>query len=173
MTRARHTGRFGIGLLLLAGCQEPAGPVRGLEEVGVLQLVEYDGAMLLGADQSVHWSVPPDTGVLAPPHVLVAPDTIGAGEAFDVAVTTIGLSGCWSAAGMWPRPVEGGIDLVPTDVHSGAGFCTGVVQYLEHAARIRIATPGEYTLRVRGRRLRHGNHLWEEPVTAQRTIVVR
>jgi hypothetical protein len=171
--RAARVGLLGVALLVPAGCSEPVGPVPGLETLGVLQVVEYQGTLLVGADESVDWSVPPGTGVLAPPRVLIAPDTVDAGIPFDVTVTTIGMSGCWSAAGMWPRVVDGGFDLIPTDVHSGAQFCTEMALYLEHDARIRIATPGEYTLRVKGRRLRHGDAVWEEPVSAERTIVVR
>src|SRR5690606_6709012 len=92
---------------------------------------------------------------------------------FDVEVTTIGMSGCWSGAGMWARPVEGGFDLIPTDVHSGANYCTEIALYIGHHARITIDTPGEYTLRVKGRRLRQGDSQWKEPVSAQRTIVVQ
>ncbi len=172
MRAARNT-ILGAVLLTSVGCSEPAGPVPGLEELGVLQVVEYGGPLLVGVDESVYWSVPPDTGVLVPPRVLVAPDSVTAGVPFDVQVTTIGMSGCWSAAGLWPRPVQGGLDLIPTDVHSGANFCTEMALYLEHDARITIATPGEYTLRVKGRRLRQGDAAWEEPVSAERTIVVR
>ena len=171
--RAARAGTVGVALLMLAGCSEPVGPVPGLETLGILQLVEYQGTLLVGGDESVDWSVPPGSGVLAPPRVLVAPDTVDAGEAFEVKVTTIGLSGCWTAADLWPRAVEDGFDLIPTDVHSGASICTEIALYLEHDARITIATPGEYTLRVKGRRLHHGDAAWEEPVTAQRTIVVR
>lgn len=163
-----------LGLALVAvGCSEPAGPVPGLETLGILQVVEYQGGLLLGPDPTVLWSVPPGTGVLAPPRVLIAPDTVAAGVPFDVEVTTIGMSGCWSGAGMWARPVEGGFDLIPTDVHSGANFCTEIALYIGHHARIAIDTPGEYTLRVKGRRLRQGDSQWEEPVSAQRTIVVQ
>jgi len=170
--RAARNVVLGMALVTVA-CSEAAGPVPGLETLGILQVVEYQGGLLVGPDETVHWSVPPGIGVLAPPRVLVAPDSVTAGVPFDVRVTTIGMSGCWSGAGLWARPVEGGFDLIPTDVHSGASFCTEIALYIGHDARITIDTPGEYTLRVKGRRLRQGDAEWEEPVSAQRTIVAR
>jgi hypothetical protein len=172
--QAGRNAIVGLALLATAGCSEPVGPVQQLKELGVLQVVEYGGPYVIGdGDPAVNWSVPPGTGVLVPPRVLVTPDTVRAGVPFDVVVTTIGMNGCWSAAGLWPRFVERGLDLIPTDVHSGATFCTEMALYLEHHVRITIATPGEFTLRVKGRRLRHGDAAWEEPVSAHRTIVVQ
>lgn len=171
--RAVDTRILGWTLLVIAGCGEPAGPQPGLEQLGVLQLAAYEWPITVVADESVRWSVTPGSDVLAPPRVIIAPDSVDAGVAFDVTVTTIGLSGCWAAAGEWVGQGDGVLEIIPTDVHSGAEVCTDMLSYLAHPSRVRLDTPGEWTIRVKGRRLRHGDEVWEELVTAERRIVVR
>jgi hypothetical protein len=156
-----------------SGCDEPAGLEPGPPRAGVLQLIGFAGPGVTSGDGTVRWTVPPAADVRVPGRVLAAPDTVAAGETFDVAVTTIGLSGCWSASGQDLRERAGVIELTPTDAHSGAGVCTDVLLELEHRSSLAIALPGEWTVRVRGRRVRLGHATWEEPVAAEKTVVVR
>lgn len=170
--------RAGLGILavsasLFAGCSDLAAPFVEYEDVGVLQLAEYTGPSTVGADESIRWSLEPETGVLAPPRLIVAPDTVDANVAFDVIVTTIGLSGCWRAAGQRIRHDSRVIELTPLDAHSGARACTSMVQFLERTFRVRLDSAGQWTLRVKGRRIPYLDDAWEQQVTAERTIVAR
>lgn len=158
----------------LGGCSEPLGPLPGITQPGVLQLVEYDGAMSVDeGNETVRWSVAPDGDVLVPSPVVMAPDTVVAGQPFDVVVTTIGLSGCWRAADQQVRVRDGVVDLTPTDMHSGARACTEILLYLAHPSTLTLDEPGEWILRVSGRRMRQGDDTWEEPVAVEKAIVVR
>lgn len=160
--------------LLVAGCSEPLAPLRGITRPGVLQLVEYAGTLSVGADnESVRWSVMPEGDVLVPSPVLVAPDTVDAGMPFDVTVTTIGPSGCWAARAEHVQVNDGVVELIPTDIHSGAQACTEILLYLEHRSTLTLDEPGDWTLRVIGRRIRQGDAAWEEPVAVEKAIVVR
>ncbi len=158
---------------LCVACADVSAPADDYEEVGVLQLVAYTGPRTVGADESVEWSVAPGFDVLAPPRLIAAPDTVDVDVAFDVTVTTVGLSGCWSAAGQRVHYTERVIEFTPLDVHSGARACTAIVQFLERTSTVRLDTEGEWTLRVKGRRLPYLSDEWEQQVSAERTIVAR
>jgi hypothetical protein len=159
--------------LAAAACDEPAGLEPGRPRPGVLQLVGYEGGSIATTDETVRWSVAPEANVLIPPRMLEVPDTVAAGETFEVDVRTIGLNGCWSAAGLRLEERAGVIEVTPTDAHSGAGVCTEILLDLDHRTSVAIATPGDWTIRVRGRRVGLGVPTWEEPVAAETTVVVR
>ena len=165
------------GVLTLAvamiGCSDSTAPRAGAPQPGVLQLAAYAGPETMIGDPTVAWSVEPGVGVLVPGRVLIAPDTVDAGVAFDVTVTTIGVNGCWRAGGQTVAVAGGVVDLLPTDVHSGADVCTEMVGFLAHTSPVTIDAPGEWTLRVSGRRMRHGDAVWQEPVTVERGVYVR
>lgn len=162
-----------VAWAVVVGCVEPAGVDRSATRAGVLQLVGYQGVVTTRSDEAVRWTVPPDASVLVPARLLAVPDTVGGGETFEVAVTTLGPSGCWAAGGQALDERDGVIELTPLDTHSGAGICTEVLLELEHRCALAIATPGEWTVRVRGRRARMGDATWEEPVAAEKMVVVR
>ena len=164
---------IGCALVVLAGCTDAVGVATEAERLGVLQLVGYDALPLSGYTESVVWTVDARSSVLSPRAPLVAPDTVAAGEAFDVVVTTIGLSGCWRVGGQEVQVGNGVVTLTPADVHSGAHVCTQILSDLRHSSRVTIATPGEWTLRVAGRRVRHGDDAWQEPATAETKVFVR
>jgi hypothetical protein len=155
-----------------AACTEMSGPEAGAAHPGVLQLAGYDGATLVEPDAALTWTLPPAPQVLVPARILEAPDTVNAGESFEVMVTTIGLSGCWSAVGQTVARMAGVIELTPSDAHSGAAVCTHVLLDLEHRSSVAIDTPGAWILRVRGRRVRQGFEKSDEPVAVERAIVV-
>lgn len=161
-------------MLGLGGCSEPLGLASGVTRPGVLQLMEYEGAVLVDAgNEAVRWSVVPEDDVLVPSPVVLAPDTVDAGRAFDVVVTTIGPNGCWAASDQQVEVRDGVVDLTPTDMHSGAQACTEILLYLGHRATLTLDEPGEWMLRVIGRRIRQGDAAWEEPVAVEKAIVVR
>ena len=145
--------------------------------VGALQLEVGAGPRAAAAgtsDTAVHWSVPPgERGTATAPRPIVAPDTVSAGEPFEVTVHTIGENGCWRADGQELRVDGRTATIVPYDVHSGADVCTEVLGYLPHRATVTISTPGLAVIRVDGRRVRQGDRSWEIPVRAERTVVVR
>ena len=162
-----------VSAALCAGCSDLVAPFVQYEDIGVLQLVEYPGPSTVGVDASLRWSLTPEAGVLAPPRLIGVPDTVAANVAFDVTVTTIGVSGCWRAAGQRIRYDERVIELTPLDAHSGARACTSMVQFLDRAFRVRLDSAGEWTLRVNGRRLPYLDEAWEQQVTAEKTIIAR
>ena len=155
------------------GCSTPADLGDSRTQRGVLQLMNYNDRVAPPTDSLLLWTVAPREGVLVPPNALAAPDTVTAGEPFDVVVTTIGMNGCWTAGGQSWRTRQNVIEITATDVHSGANICTEVLSFLEHTSSVTIAHPGIWQLRVQGRRVRQGDHAWEEPVSASRQIFVR
>ena len=159
--------------LVLAACTSPAGYEGGPPQAGVLQVVDYTGTPSGNPDSTVRWSVDPEADVLAPSRALEAPDTVAAGAAFEVVTHTIGLDGCWRASGQTWRVRERVVEITPMDTHSGANICTEIVLFLKHRSSLTIAEPGEWQLRVAGRRVRQGDRTWEEPVTAEKTLIVR
>lgn len=160
---------------LLASCTgEVSGP-EGWTRPGVLMVSGWTG--------SVHWDPGPDSGLvwesqpgpddLTAEEVLVAPDTVEVGEAFQVVTYTIGPSGCWRSDGQTVSTNGRIVVLQPRDSHSGSEICTGALVFLAHASTLVLTEPGEWTLRVDGRRLRLTEPQWDEPVSATRTIIVR
>jgi hypothetical protein len=159
--------------LALAACTSPASYEGGAPQAGVLQVVDYSGTPSSNPDSTVRWSVDPDADVLVASRTLEAPDTVAAGQAFQAVTHTIGLDGCWRASGQTWRVRERVVEITPMDTHSGANICTEIVLFLKHTSTITIAEPGEWQLRVAGRRVRQGDRTWEEPVTAEKTLIVR
>jgi len=172
-----------VALLLLipAGCVESMGPTFGQQRrqaVGVLQL-EGVGTVSTpvwtegGAGGTVaSWTTEP-SGALVAPRPLLAPAEVMAGEAFEVRAYTIGSNGCWASEGHVVHQTNGLVEIIPYDTHSGAEICTAVLSFLRHAVTLRLDEPGEWTIRVTGRRARFGDRVWEVPVTAETTVSVR
>jgi hypothetical protein len=154
----------------------PAGAQRVL---GALQLetaatAAARAAAEAGGDDPVKWSVPPGGhGTVTAPRPIEAPDSVRVGERFQVTVHTIGENACWRADGQDVR-VEGSVaTIVPWDAHSGAEMCAEVLGHLAHRVDVTFAAPGQATIRVNGRRVRQADRTWEQPVSAERTVVVR
>ena len=157
---------------VLAGCSSPVEYDAGPAKPGVLQLLNYVSTVS-GPDTTVLWSRKPEGNVLTAPQPILAPDTVQAGNPFDVVVSTIGLDGCWRAGGETKDVRDGVVELAPFDVHSGASICTDIVQYLQHHVVLELPAPGVWAIRVQGRRVRFGNRAWEEPVVAEKLVVAR
>jgi hypothetical protein len=106
-----------------------------------------------------------------PPEVIESPSEAIAGYSFPVTVFTIGPNGCWSPDGIEVETGERVVDLVPWDHHSGADACTMIFGYLAHEATLNLSEPGEWTLRVAGRRIR-GDGSSDGSVRAERRVIV-
>lgn len=166
--------------VLLTACSDVTEPAGASRRLGILQLEAYTGAVVQPGSSTrkdadtVRWDVAPIMGqVVWPPVVIDAPAVVDAGEPFTITVYTIGPNGCWRADGHELAVGGHRIEIRPYDAHSGAEACTGVLTFLPHAATVSVSEPGEWTVRVRGRRARHGDAVWETPVTAEQTIQVR
>lgn len=107
--------------------------------------------------------------------VISAPDSVEAGVPFTATITTIGLSGCWEAAGEDIELDRNLAVVVPYDLdgmREGVA-CTGSLIELPHPVEIRFAEPGEATLRVRGRKVFKENIQRADTVVVEKRIVVR
>jgi hypothetical protein len=109
--------------------------------------------------------------------VLEAPDTVVAGQPFEVLVRTYGSNGCWREAG---SAVEGsGLTrtVTPYDRNPAAEdrtiACPDVVVRLPRTARLTFSEPGEAVLRVLGRRMVGGEAPDDELAEIEHRMVVR
>lgn len=122
----------------------------------------------------LRWDQPPDSeDMFIPPRVLEVPVIVAVGKPFQLTVYTIGRNGCWRSDGLEVRRKERVVEVVPYDRHSGAGICTQVLSYLPHRTMLTLDEPGDWVIRVEGRRVRHGEAEWETPVFAETTIVAQ
>jgi hypothetical protein len=156
----------------LLACSSPMEYEAGPPQPGVLQLLEYPAAPD-DKNSGIHWSPEPDGQVLVAPQAISAPDTVTAGTAFDVITTTIGLNGCWSAGGQTVQIMEHLVEIKPRDIHSGASVCTEILLFLPHTSTLQLPAPGQWLLRVHGRRISQQRSALEEPVIAEKIVVVR
>ncbi|HEX6308061.1 MAG TPA: hypothetical protein VFZ69_07730 [Longimicrobiales bacterium] len=172
--RWRPALTVGVSVALLAACSEVAGP-EGWRQPGVLLVSGWPGNVPLsaGTGAGVTWSVAPGETDIAPPQVLVAPDSVGAGQPFEVVTYTVGPSGCWRGDGQSLALDGRTVLLRPYDEHSGAEVCTMALHFMAHRSTMALSETGVWTLKVEGRRLRMGDDVWEEPIWAERTLVVR
>lgn len=174
MTRLRSMAAFGV-IAVLAACGGMVTGPEGWRQAGVLMVSEWSGTMPVngGYADSLDWSRPRRSSDLSAPDVLVAPDTVDAGEAFEVWTHTVGLNGCWRSDGQTSAIFGLVVVVKPYDAHSGAEVCTEALSFLAHGSTLVLNEPGEWTLRVDGRRVRLGNAVEDEPVSAEKTVVVR
>jgi hypothetical protein len=104
--------------------------------------------------------------------VITAPDTVTAGQPFQVTITTTGLSGCWRAAGA-EKAVQGNLaTITPFDRVEGE-VCTGALVSLPRSVEVRFDTRGEATIRAYGRRVVDGNLNAATERTVEQRIIVR
>ena len=166
------------GTLVLASvvaCSESLGPDGSRRALGILQLLGDEGPGLVSITSTtdpIVWSHAPGEGVIYPPSVIEAPDTVEVGQTFQVTVNTVGPSGCWFADGLDVVQSQRVIELTAWDRHSGADFCTLALVYLPHTASLTLDEPGEWILEATGRRT-GGEREPGESVTAERRIFVR
>lgn len=168
----RITAALALGLL--AACSDSLGLDESRRLPGILQIVLTTAPTGLGErDPAIRWSDPPSGSVLTPPAVIEAPDTVNAGQAFEITVYTIGPTGCWAADGADVHTGSTIVHVTPWDRHSGAEVCSTVLSYLERSVMVTLLQPGEWTIRASGRRARDTIGNGDVAVTAERTIFVR
>jgi hypothetical protein len=160
---------------LLASCTSDVSRPEGWSKPGVLMVSGWTGSVHWdpGQGSGLVWERQPGPDDLTAEEVLVAPDTVEAREAFQVTTYTVGPSGCWRSDGQTVSTNERIVVLRPHDSHSGSEICTDALFFLAHGSTLVLTEAGEWTLRVDGRRLRLVEPLWEEPVSATKTIIVR
>lgn len=165
----------GVAALLLVGCAGDLSGPGAYRDVGVLVISEWSGGVPVNIanGEGVDWNRPVGGGDYTAPDVLVAPDTVEAGEPFEVMTHTVGTSGCWRSDGQSVAAAGRTVVLEPYDSHSGSEVCTEALVFLAHSSTVVLSEVGEWTLRVDGRRLRMGDDVWDEPISAERAIVVR
>lgn len=178
--RIRLAGRatiLGLGVAaLFGGCAgDGTSPDPEGRSLGILQLMTGSGAPVPSAgdtpEAAISWDVPPGEGTVFPPEVIESPSEAIAGYSFPVTVFTVGPNGCWSPDGIEVKTGEHVVELIPWDRHSGADACTMIFGYLAHEATLNLSEPGEWTLRVEGRRIR-GDGASDGSVRAERKVVV-
>lgn len=104
--------------------------------------------------------------------VITAPDTVTAGEPFQVTITTIGPNGCWRADGA-EKAVQGNLaTITPFDRVEGE-VCTQALVSLARSVEVRFDARGEATIRAYGRRVVDGNLNAATERTVQKRIIVR
>jgi hypothetical protein len=102
--------------------------------------------------------------------VITAPDSVTAGIAFPVTVTTFGFSGCWTDDGTDVTALASQVVIRPYDrVRDGA--CTQMTVKLPRTVQLRFDQPGTATIVVQGVRDDGDND--PEPTQIQRAVVVR
>lgn len=177
MTRGIRTvaPAIAVGALLLAACSDTVAPDDSLRVKGVLQVTSGSSSQENQAppDGPISWDIPPGEGTMIPPEAIAAPDSVDAGEAFSITVTTIGATGCWSADGQDDDVGSHVIEITPFDRHSGANVCTDNIMFLPHEKSFTLGESGEWTIRALGRRVRTGSPEEDGPVVAERTLFVR
>jgi hypothetical protein len=170
--RGHNIGFITAVALGVAACSDTFGLDESRRAVGIFQMDVATTQSNGQTDPAIRWTVPPTSGITFPPHVIEAPDTVFAGQSFEITVHTIGPSGCWAADGVDAALSSAVIQLTPWDRHSGADVCTTILSYLVHTTALTLPLPGEWTIRASGRRVRGGNDR-DTSVTAERTIHVR
>jgi hypothetical protein len=176
-------GRRGVRLLvvavwagLLTGCIDPSQPLDGLRYLGVLQLAEYAGSAF-ATDTAQHvvpesWSQPPQADDVVPPRVIVVgSDTLEAGAPVEITTYTVG-GGCTVADGQEVTIAGRVVELKPYDREVGE-VCTMQLVYVPHRSTVTLGEPGEWVIRVVGRRVRYQDSTWEQPISAELVVVVR
>ena len=137
--------------LLIQACSSPAEPDR----VRVIGVVDF-----------YHESIN---------DVVSAPDTVEAGVAFEVTITTFG-GGCDRPAGTTSETAGSQADVTPYDLTPSRHFeyaCPDILLRMPRVAVLEFAEPGPATLRVHGRRLDAETERSGVPVMIQKTIFVR
>lgn len=150
-----------ISALLLgaAACEMPATFEPGPEVGRHVGIVEWSAS-------NVQTFADPAMGVIT------APDTVTAGQPFQVTITTTGPNGCWRAAGA-EKSVQGNLaTITPFDRVEGE-VCTQALVSLPRSVEVRFDIRGEATIRAYGRRVVDGNLNAATERTVEKRITVR
>ena len=142
-----------------AACDGPENFLPDPEQVRHVGIVEWSRS-------NVQTFADPSIGVIT------APDTVTAGQPFQVTITTVGPNGCWSAAGAELASQPSVATITPFDRVQGE-VCTQATVSLPRTVQVRFDVPGEATLRVYGRRVVDGNVSAATERVVERRIFVR
>jgi hypothetical protein len=143
-----------IGMVIGSGaCSLLTDPSHSV--VGVVEWVQ-DGAAVEGGGMLRAVASDAAGGPMELP-VLEAPDTVEAGQAFDILVRTYGPDGCWREDGAVASVTGLVATVTPYDRDRGAEdrsrACADMVVRLPRTVRLVFTEPGEAVLRVLGRRV--------------------
>lgn len=156
-------------LAALGACTDPAGTDEpgAVEEVGVIRWFESASE----TDGAATW--PDEMGGV----VIDAPDTVTAGEAFPVTVTTLGSSACWEIARTEVDNDDSSARIVPVDRNlmgtEGAEVCAAVVIELDHELTLTFTEVGQAVIAVTGREVVGVEFSESEEVTAEKIVTVQ
>lgn len=150
-------------LVISTGCDGATDPGTATPVSGVLLYTDAAGNPLPVAGQGEHG------GLL---HAVEAPDTVHAGEEFEVVVSTIGPSGCWSRGTLDVSVEVAKAVLRPYDLHSGAELCTLIFSRFTHRATVRFVAPGEGVIRVIGRQVAEDDLQRGTEITIEKRVTV-
>jgi len=174
----RSTRTVLVSVAIVAACaDQTTAPDLAARQPGILQLEGYTGAIaqegpIQPVGSPVRWSGASQDAI-TPPAVIDGPAVVDAGVPFELTAYTIGESGCWSADGLDVQISDRTVTIMPYDALSGAEVCTLILRYLPHRTTLQLDERGEWVIRVRGRRARHGDPYWHMPVSAEVTVTVR
>ncbi|HEY0025749.1 MAG TPA: hypothetical protein VGB24_22870 [Longimicrobium sp.] len=104
--------------------------------------------------------------------VITAPDTVTAGEPFQVTITTTGPNGCWRSAGAEKAVLGNLATITPFDRVEGE-VCTQALVRLPRSVEVRFDVRGEAAIRAYGRRVLDGNLNAATERTVEKRIIVR
>lgn len=138
-----------LGFLPLAACDSSTAPAAESDFPGILA---WDAPPTFAVEQAS------DTGEemeLGEPPALVAPDTVDAGSAFDIKVTTILPNGCWTRG---PVETEVSDHLATIEVFDRGpddpwAICTLIYSWATREIGVQFDEEGEAIIRVVGRRI--------------------
>lgn len=101
------------------------------------------------------------------PTFVVVPDTVRAGEDFEVSVVTYG-NGCVTSDTTEVQVSDQFAQVVPYDIHRGNTTCPDVLRTFDHKARVRFDQAGAAAVRVVGKRMpENAIILVERPVVVE------
>jgi hypothetical protein len=103
--------------------------------------------------------------------IAVPADGVEAGTPFEITTYTVG-GGCTVADGQEVQISANVVELKPYDRELGE-ICTMQLVFVPHTSTLTLDTPGEWVVRVTGRKVRYQDTSWELPISAETTITVR
>lgn len=142
-------------------------------EIGIIELIEPN----INDQNSAVKTMNSDSGyqMEKPEQMLEVPDTVKAGQAFDIKVWTIGLNSCWKEDGADLKQENNNVTITPYDLDTRKEDenkpCLDVIIYPRRTLEIVLETPGEAVINLVGRQI-HYDESEEKIVEYTTTIVV-
>lgn len=142
-------------------------------KIGIIELIEPNSSDQNSAEKTVN----SDSGyqMEKPEQMLEVPDTVKAGQAFDVKVWTIGLNSCWKEDGADLVQENNNVTITPYDLDTrkedDSKACLDVIIFPQRTLEIVLETPGEAVINLVGRQI-HYDEPEEKIVEYTTTIVV-